>query len=161
MRSCLRIFQEMLLPFSIQVIKSKIQRRKLFKFSSIPLTLSILALTMGCHLAMEVWQVLENHFSSISWSYIMNLKGELHNIQKGSDSIDTYQQKIKVLRDKLTVVGVILDDEELLHISIKGLPKEFNAFRSEICTRSTQLSFDELTTMLNAEEESMNDSLDV
>ena len=91
----------------------------------------------------------------------MNLKGELHNIQKGSDSIDTYQQKIKVLRDKLTVVGVILDDEELLHISIKGLPKEFNAFRSKICTRSTQLSFDELTTMLNAEEESMNDSLDV
>ena len=91
----------------------------------------------------------------------MNLKGELHNIRKGSDSINTYQQKIKVLRDKVMVVGVILDDEELLHISIKGLPKEFNAFRSEICTRSTQLSFDRLTTMLNVEEESMNDSLDV
>ena len=91
----------------------------------------------------------------------MNLKGELHNIRKGSDSINTYQQKIKVLRDKVMVVGVILDDEELLHISIKGLLKEFNAFRSEIRTRSTQLSFDRLTTMLNAEEESMNDSLDV
>lgn len=91
----------------------------------------------------------------------MNLKGELHNIRKGSNSINTYQQKIKVLRDKVMVVGVILDDEELLHISIKGLPKEFNAFRSEIRTRSTQLSFDRLTTMLNAEEESMNDSLDV
>ena len=91
----------------------------------------------------------------------MNLKGELHNIRKGSDSINTYQQKIKVLRDKVMVVGVILDDEELLHISIKGLPEEFNAFRSEIRTRSTQLSFDRLTTMLNVEEESMNDSLDV
>ena len=67
----------------------------------------------------------------------MNLKGELHNIRKGSDSINTYQQKIKVLRDKVMVVGVILDDEELLHISIKGLPKEFNASRSEIRTRST------------------------
>lgn len=91
----------------------------------------------------------------------MNLKGELHNIRKGSNSINTYQQKIKVLRDKVMVVGVILDDEELLHISIKGLPKEFNASRSEIRTRSTQLSFDRLTTMLNVEEESMNDSLDV
>ena len=27
-------------------------------------------------------------------------------------------------------VGVILDDEELLHVAIKGLPKEFSAFRS-------------------------------
>ena len=59
------------------------------------------------------------------------------------------------------VVGVILDDEELLNISIKGLPKEFNTFRSKICIRSTQLSFDELTTLLNAKEESMNDSLNV
>lgn len=82
-------------------------------------------------------------------------------MQKGSDSVDTYLQKIKVLKDKLLVVGVILDDEKLLHISIKGLPKEFNAFRSEIHTRITQLSFDGLTTMLNAEKESMNDSLDV
>lgn len=86
---------------------------------------------------MEVWKVLKNHFSSILWSHIMNLKGELYNIQMGSDSVDTYLQKIKVLKDKLMVVGVILDDEELLHISIKGLPKEFNAFRSEIHTRST------------------------
>ena len=91
----------------------------------------------------------------------MNLRGELHTIRKGSNFINTYQQKIKVLRDKVMVVGVILDDEELLHISIKGLPKEFNAFRSRIRTRSTQLSFDRLTIVLNVEEESMNDSLDV
>ena len=58
-------------------------------------------------------------------------------------------------------VGVILDDEELLHIAIKGLPKEYNAFRSAIRTRSTQVSFDELTTLLCAEEESLNDSNDI
>ena len=58
-------------------------------------------------------------------------------------------------------VGVIVDDEELLHISIKGLPKYYNAFRSTIKTRSTQLSFDELATMLNAKEESLNEGLDV
>ena len=34
-------------------------------------------------------------------------------------------------------VGVILDDEELLHITTKGLPKDYNAFRSAIRTRST------------------------
>ena len=60
----------------------------------------------------------------------MNLKGELHNVKKGSDFVDIYLQKIKVIRDKLMAVGVILDDEELLHVAIKGLPKEFSAFRS-------------------------------
>ena len=91
----------------------------------------------------------------------MNLKGELHNLKKGSDTVDVYLQKIKVVKEKFLVVGVIVDDEELLHIAIKGLPKEYNAFRSAIRTRSTQLSFDELSTMLNAEEESLNEGLEV
>ena len=57
-------------------------------------------------------------------------------------------------------VGVILDDEELLHIALKGLPKDYNAFRSAIRTRSKQLSFNELTTLLNTEEESLRVCLD-
>ena len=100
---------------------------------------------------------LENRFSSISRSHVTNLKGELHNIKKGIDYVDVYLQKIKVVRDKLLIVGVIVDDEELLHIAIKGLPKDYNAFKSAIRTRSTQLNFDRLATMLNVEEESLND----
>ena len=91
----------------------------------------------------------------------MNLKGELHNLKKGNDNVDTYLQKIKTVRDKLLAVGVVVDDEELLHIAIKGLPKEYNAFRSAIRTKSVHLSFDELSTMLNAEEESLNEGLEV
>lgn len=69
--------------------------------------------------------------------------------------------KIKAVQDKLMAVGVLLDDEELFHIAIKGLSKEYNAFRSAIRTRSTQLSFDELTIMLNVEEESLNEGIEV
>lgn len=69
--------------------------------------------------------------------------------------------KIKAVQDKLMAVGVLLDDEELFHIAIKGLSKEYNAFRSTIRTRSTQLSFDELTIMLNVEEESLNEGIEV
>jgi len=91
----------------------------------------------------------------------MNLKGELHNVKKGSEYVDTYLQKIKVIKDKLMAIGVLLDDEELLHVAIKGLPKEFSAFKSAIKTRSTKLSFDELATLLNAEEESLNEGMEV
>ena len=58
-------------------------------------------------------------------------------------------------------VGVIVDDEELLHITLNGLPKEYNAFRSAIRTRSTHVSFEDLSTMLNVEEESLNDGFEI
>jgi len=58
-------------------------------------------------------------------------------------------------------VGVFLDDEELLHVAIKGLPIELSAFRSAIRTRSTKLSFDELVTLLNAEKESLNEEMEI
>jgi len=48
-----------------------------------------------------------------------------------------------------------------LHIAIEGLPKEYNAFRLAIRTRSTTLSFDELGTMHGTEEESWNDSFEI
>ena len=139
----------------------KSKEKALLTFMSSTLTPSILALTVGCSSALEVWKVLENKFSSISRSHVMNLKSELHNIKKGTNSVDLYLQKIKVIRDKLLAVGVIVDDDELLHITLKGLPKEYNAFRSTIRTRSTHVSFDELSTMLNAEEESLNDGFEI
>ena len=139
----------------------KSKEKALLTFISSTLTPSVLAITVGCSSALEVWKVLENRFSSFSRSHVMNLKGELHNVKKGSNSVDTYLQKIKVISDKLMAVGIFLDDEELLHVTIKGLPKEFSAFRSAIRTRSTKLSFNELATMLNAEEESMNEGLEI
>ncbi|KAL0015469.1 hypothetical protein SO802_002538 [Lithocarpus litseifolius] len=102
----------------------KSKEKALLTFMSSTLTPTILALTVGCSSALEVWKVLENRFSSISRSHVMNLKGELHNIKKGADLVDLYLQKIKVVRDKLLAVGVIMDDEELLHIILKGLSKE-------------------------------------
>ena len=139
----------------------KSKEKALLTFISSTLTPLVLAIIVGCSSALEVWKVLENRFSSILRSHVMNLKGELHNVKKGSNSIDTYLQKIKVIKDKLMAIGVFLDDEELLHVAIKGLPREFSAFRSTIRTRSTKLSFDELVTMLNAEEESLNEGLEI
>ena len=68
----------------------KSKEKSLLTFISSTLTPSVLAITVGCSSAQEVWKVLENRFSSISRSHVMNLKGELYNVKKGSDSVDTY-----------------------------------------------------------------------
>ena len=68
----------------------KSKEKALLTFMNSTLTPSILGLIVGCTSAMEVWKVLENRFSSIFRSHIMNLKGELHNLKKGTDSLDLY-----------------------------------------------------------------------
>ena len=73
-------------------------------------------------------------------------------MKKGTDTIDGYFQKSKQIRDKLTVISVFLDDEELLHIALDGLPSEYDSFSFAIRTRSDVFSVEELNTLLNVEE---------
>ena len=42
--------------------------------------------------------------------------------------MNDFLQKIKIARDKQLVVGVVVDNEELLCIVLRGLPKEFAHF---------------------------------
>ena len=52
-----------------------------------------------------------------------------------------------------------MDNEELLHIVLKGLPREYHPLCLAICTRTEQLSFGELHALLHAEEKQLRDSI--
>ena len=78
---------------------------------------------------------------------------ELHNTKKGNNTITEYLQRIKEIRDKLAAVTIEVDDEELLHIILKGLLKEYNPFCSAIRTRSDALEDLEL---LHSESNQLN-----
>uniref|UniRef100_A0A2N9I200 CCHC-type domain-containing protein n=1 Tax=Fagus sylvatica TaxID=28930 RepID=A0A2N9I200_FAGSY len=97
---------------------------------------SVLPMVVGQNSAQSVWKTLEHRFTSTSRSNVLNLKIELHNLKKGSESVSSYLQKIKNTRDKLIAVGTLIDNEELLHIILKGLPREFGPFCSAIQTRN-------------------------
>ena len=96
--------------------------------------------------------MLEKRFASISRSHVMSLRNELNAIKKGNELIDGYFQKIKQALDRLAVVFVFVDDEELLHIVLDGLPSTYDSFSSAIRSRSDVLSVEELNALLNAEE---------
>ena len=124
----------------------------MFTFINSTLSPAILALTVGQKFAKGVWKVLEKRFALVSRSHVMSLRNELSAVKKGTDTIDDYFQKIKQICDKLVAVFVILDDEELLHIALDGLPSEYDSFSFAIRTRSDVLSVEELNTLLNVEE---------
>ncbi|KAF8397297.1 hypothetical protein HHK36_016210 [Tetracentron sinense] len=64
-------------------------------------------------------------------------------------------KKIKAIRDKLAIVSVHIDDEDMLLHTLKGLSSEYNGFKSAIRTKSEPLSLEELHALLRAEEEAI------
>ena len=87
---------------------------------------------------------------------------EVHfqGIKEGKESVNSFLQKIKVACDKLLVVGVPVDNEELICIVLKGLPREFAHFYFTIRTRSDPITYEQLAIMLQSEEQAMTDHLD-
>nr|POE50360.1 hypothetical protein CFP56_55172 [Quercus suber] len=113
----------------------KSHAQALFTFLNSTLSPSVLALTVGQKSGRGVWKVLEK--------------------RKGLESMDSFFQRIKVVRDKLRVVAVCVDEEKLIHLALEALPSEFDAFCSAIRTRNDVFTIEELNTLLNAEERSI------
>uniref|UniRef100_A0A2N9IXK6 Retrotransposon Copia-like N-terminal domain-containing protein n=1 Tax=Fagus sylvatica TaxID=28930 RepID=A0A2N9IXK6_FAGSY len=90
---------------------------------------------------------LEQMCSISSWNYKAS--------KRGMSLSSSYLQRIKNTRDKLSAVGVLVENEELLHMILKGLPKEFAPFASAIRTRDDSISFEKLSVLLQTEEQSM------
>jgi hypothetical protein len=115
---------------------------------------SALTLVLSQTTAQGVWQVLERRFTSLSRTHVLSLKAELDRVKKNNDSITVYLDRVTAIRDKLGSVGVLIDDEELLHVVLKGLPQEYDAFCSAMHTRERTVSCEELHVLLTSEEES-------
>ena len=112
------------------------------------LSTPVLSMVVGHNSAQAVWKTLEQRFTSTSRANVLNLKIELHNLKKGGESVNSYLQKVKNTRDKLVAVGILIDNEELLHIILKGLPREYGPFCSAIRTRNEPVSFEEIMVLL-------------
>ena len=127
---------------------------------SATLSPSALALVIGQKSAKRVWDTLDKRFTSFSRSNVLGLKRDLKNIKKNNDSIHVYMQKLKECKDKLEAVGVFIEDEELLHIILDGLPTEFYPFCSAMRTRNEPISFKELLVLMLVEEKSLKHNSD-
>ena len=57
-------------------------------------------------------------------------------------------------------ISVVMDNEELICIVLKGLPREFAYFCSTIRTRSDLITYEQLDIMLQSEEKAIVEHLD-
>jgi hypothetical protein len=138
----------------------KARDKTLFSLLSSTLFPSAISLVMGQTIASGIWKVILNRYTSISRSSIVNLKRELNSIKKNSDSVTQYLQKIKEARDKLVSVGVLIDDGEILHIVLQGLPSDFHSFTFAMLTKNEAVQFEELHTLMKTEEDLLKSAMD-
>ena len=57
-------------------------------------------------------------------------------------------------------VGVNIDDEEILHIVLQGLPTDFHSFTSAMLTKNELIRLEELHTLMKTEEDLLKSAAD-
>ena len=101
---------------NLEFLTWRIKDKALLSLINSTLTPQVFSLVVGTTTSRDVWNTLEQRFTSTLRANILNLKLELQSLKKGSDSVNTFLQKIKIARDKLLAIVVIVDNEELIHI---------------------------------------------
>ena len=117
-------------------------------------TLSPIALScaIGSVSSRDLWVRLKEQFSIVSKTSIFQMKSNLQNIRKGTDSISQYLLRIKEARDSLSAAGVYFADEDIVILALNGLPSEYNTFRCVVRGRESVISLKEFRSQLLAEE---------
>ncbi len=85
----------------------------------------------------KFWDTLVKMYNTNTQARKMQLKQELHNLQKNKMNISDYSTKVKNLADVLASIGARIDDEDLLAVTLSGLGKDNSQFHTSIAIRET------------------------
>lgn len=133
----------------------KIHDKALMTLIAATLSTSALSYIIGSQSAKEMWDNLHERFARVTRTSIVQMKIDLQNIKKGHESIDQYLQRIKDSRDQLAAVGVIISNEDIVIVALRGLPSEYNTTKAVIHGRENLVSLKELRPQLKAEESTL------
>ncbi|KAM1004535.1 hypothetical protein ACFX2C_004724 [Malus domestica] len=130
----------------------KMHDRALMQLITATLSPSAISCAIGSTSARDLWVRLKEQFSIVTRATIFQMKSELQNIKKGTDSISLYLQRIKEARDYLAAAGVMFADDDIVILTLNGLSSEYNTLRSIIRGRENVISMKDLRSQLLAEE---------
>ena len=102
----------------------------------------ILPILMGKPTAREAWEAINRNFAGKSKSRIMELKTQLHYLQKYSMLMDDYVQLVRSLGDELWVSGSMIDEHDLTFALLVGLGSTYNPFYATTSSLLGSLTFD-------------------
>jgi gag-polypeptide of LTR copia-type len=78
----------------------------------------------------------------------MDLKMQIHSLQKGHLSMQSYLDQKRSLADKLRLIGSPVSDADLQLFILHGLSIDYDPLVVSLTSRSEAVSFNELTGLL-------------
>ncbi len=91
-------------------------------------------------------------YNTNTQTHKMQLKQELHNLQKNKVNINDYFTKVKNFTDALAFIRAPINDEDLVTVTLNGLGKDYSQFRTSIAVWETFPNFQDLMALLINEE---------
>jgi predicted ester cyclase len=99
----------------------------------------------------QAWDTLVKMYRTNTQAHNMQFKQELHNLQKNKMNISDYSTKVKNLIGALEFIRALVDDEDLMDVTLNGLGKYYSQFRTSIAVQETFPDFQHLITLLISE----------
>jgi len=89
----------------------------------------------------QAWDTLVKMYNTNTQAHKMQLKQELHDLQKNKMNISDYSTKVKNFADALASIGAPVDDENVVAVTLNGLGKDYSQFCISIVVQETFLNF--------------------
>ncbi|KAL5704422.1 hypothetical protein ACHQM5_022856 [Ranunculus cassubicifolius] len=104
---------------------------------------TVLAQVVGLSTSRDVWLALEKHYSSKSKSRVLHLRRELHNLKKGSKTMQQYFLHAKQIADNLAASGNPLSDLDLQYTVLTGLDSAYDSVVTSLLATISNMSMDD------------------
>ncbi|KAA8520944.1 hypothetical protein F0562_011617 [Nyssa sinensis] len=89
----------------------------------------------------------------MSRSHIVQLRNDFQRVKKdAAKSMKSYLDVIKQITNKLAATANLISDEEIVFVTLQGLPREYLSFKTAIRARETSITFEELSNLLLSKE---------
>jgi len=105
----------------------------------------------------EAWQSLVQTFQTNTKARKLQLKQELHTVEKKDMSINEYTLKIKGIVESLASINISVDDDDLVSVCLNGLGKEYKPFKTSVTVRENVPNFRDIISMLIIEEKTLSE----
>ena len=91
----------------------------------------------------KMFDVLKKLFENSNINRALSLRQQLNNIKMTRvDLVTSYLMNISELRDQLSTIGEIVEDKELVMITLNGFPHSYESFIQSISGKSKMPKFD-------------------
>eukprot|EP00253_Pinus_taeda_P025009 PITA_25009 len=115
---------------------------------------NVIAHIRDCKTSAEIWTKIKNLYETQNTNRVLALKSKLFSMRMDEREFATaFVARIKDVKDGLGAIGVAVADEDLVAITMNGMHDDFQTFITGVSTREKAPAFDDLTAILQQEED--------